>query len=106
MWDAFDPNDWEAIPYITGRMATEEDVKAGIAVFYLPNGGIACDADLPICAIHVDVETGERTPVVIIQAEQSGNLVSLGLRYIDGGNGICTFEEVELLQEPNHEFGI
>ena len=104
MWNSFSPEEWESIPSISGRVATEEDVESGIAVFYIPVGSVACDAVLPTCVIHIDEETNERTPAVAIQAEQAGELVYLGIRYLDGGNGVCELDEVELLESPNAEF--
>ena len=61
---------------------------------------------LPTCVIQIDEETGERTPAVVIQAEQAGDQVYLGLRCLTGGNGICGLDEVEQLEEPNEEFAI
>ncbi|MGB2741685.1 MAG: hypothetical protein WBC60_14145 [Cognaticolwellia sp.] len=104
MWNSFSPEEWESLPSISGIVATEEDVESGIAVFYIPDGSAACDAVLPTCVIHIDEETNERTPAVAIQAEQVGELVYLGIRYIDGGNGVCELDEVELLESPNEEF--
>ena len=96
--------------YQLGRLSsihlTEEDVKNGIAVFYIPEGSFALDAKLPTCVIQIDSETGERTPAVAIQAEQAGTQVYLGLRYLSGGNGICGIDEVEQLDEPNNEFAL
>ncbi|RTR37980.1 hypothetical protein EKG38_15555 [Shewanella canadensis] len=104
MWESFTPEEWENLPFISGRVATEEDVENGNAVFYIPYGSVACDAALPTCVIQIDEETYERTPAVVIQAEQAGELVYLGLRYLDGGNGMCELDEVELLESPNEEF--
>ncbi|WP_434938544.1 hypothetical protein ACRWQN_14605 [Shewanella sp. HL-SH8] len=106
MWESFDPNDWESLPHLSGRVATEDDVKNGVAVFYIPEGSFALNAMLPTCVIQIDEETGERTPAVVIQAEQAGEQVYLGLRYLTGGNGICGLDEVEQLEEPNEEFAI
>jgi hypothetical protein len=106
MWESFTSEDWGNLPCISGRVATEEDVVNGIAVFYIPEGSIACDALLPTCVIQIDDETQERIPAVAIQAEQAGELVYLGLRYMDGGNGMCELDEVELLEAPNDEFAI
>ena len=36
----------------------------------------------------------------------SNDDVYFGIRYIEGGNGVCTKGEVELLIEPNSEFGL
>lgn len=95
---------WDKTPCISGRIATEEDIENGIAVFMIPEGSIPCATDLPICAIQTDEESGEGTPVIIIQAEQINNSITLGVRYLDGGNGVCTLDEVELLEKPNNEF--
>ncbi|MCK8044298.1 hypothetical protein MSG37_05340 [Shewanella sp. 1CM18E] len=104
MWESFKAEEWESLPYISGRVATEQDVESGIAVFYIPDESVACDAVLPTCVIQIDEETNERIPAVAIQAEQAGELVYLGLRYLDGGNGMCELDEVELLESPNEEF--
>ena len=95
---------WDKTPCISGRIATEEDIKNGIAVFMVPDGSIPCDTDMPICAIQIDEETGGRIPVIIIQAEQINNRITLGVRYLNGGNGVSTLHEVELLEQPNEEF--
>ena len=104
MWGKIEVINWDKTPSISGRVAIEDEIKNGIAVFMIPEGSIPCDTDLPICAIHTDEETGERTPVIIIQAEQINNSITLGVRYLDGGNGVCTLDEVELLEIPNDEF--
>lgn len=106
MWDSFEVKDWAQLPCISGRVATEKDIESGIAVFAIPEGSFACEAILPTCVIQVDEETNERIPAVAIQAEQVGELVYLGLRYLGGGNGVCELDEVELLDEPNDEFRI
>ncbi len=43
------------------------------------------------------LESGERQPVVVVQAEHGPSGVILGVRPLSGGNGICMLEEVELL---------
>ncbi|MCJ8273616.1 MAG: hypothetical protein MJK04_29980 [Psychrosphaera sp.] len=106
MWEPFAPEDWESLPCISGRVATEEDVKNGIAVYFIPINSFPSNAILPTCVIQINDETGQRIPAVVIQAEQAGETVSLGLRYLDGGNGICGLNEVEILDEPNEEFTI
>ena len=106
MWDSFKPEEWETLPHISGRVATKDDIKNGIAVFSIQEGSFALDAKLPTCVIQIDSETGTRIPAVVIQAEQAGDLVYLGLRYLSGGNGICGIDEVEQLDEPNDEFAL
>lgn len=104
MSNSIDLTNWENTPHISGRIATEQDVNEGIAVFYIPDGSFALDAMLPTCVIQIDEDTGERTPAIVIQAEQAGEQVYLGLLYLDGSHGLCGLEEVEQLDEPNHEF--
>ena len=87
---------WKQTPVTAGRPATEEDVEAGRAVFAA--GGEPIDLELPICAIVTEEGVGEPTPVVIIQAERlADDIIAVGYRHIDGGDGIVTLEEVELL---------
>jgi len=104
VWGKIEIERWDKIPFIEGRVATEIDIKNGCAVFMVPDGSIPADADLPICAIQINEETNERTPVIIIQAEQISGGVTLGVRYLSGGNGVCNLSEVELLREPSYEF--
>lgn len=48
---------------------------------------------------------GEETAVIIIQAERlEDGTVALGYRLVDGGTGIATLDEVELLSEPDERF--
>ncbi|MCW7475587.1 hypothetical protein [Leptospira levettii] len=60
---------------ISGRIATEKDIDDGIAVFSLKLDGKyvgkPMDIDIPQYAIHIDNETKEETPCVVIQAEIS-----------------------------------
>ena len=106
MWDEIDISKWKDTPCISGRAASEEDIATGIAVFAIPSGSSAYEVDLPLCAIHVDVESGTRAPCIVIQLEEAPEGVFVGVRYLTGGNGVGTAEEFELYTEPTHEFGI
>jgi hypothetical protein len=107
LWNAVSLDSWRTIPVTRDRVATESDAKAGSATFYLNASEIgACPypISLPHPAIHIDEETGIRTPIFIIQAEQADEKVYLGYRFLQPGNGLCLLSEVELLDEPNSEF--
>lgn len=106
MTESIDIENWQSTPHISGRVATEDDVNSGIATFYIPDGSFALDAQLPTCVIQIDEETNSRIPAVVIQAEQAGEQVYLGVKYLDGSCGVCSLDEVEQLDEPNHEFTI
>ena len=94
---------WRATPAIEGRTATDADVNAGRAVFAV--GGEPVEIDLPACAVVSEEQVGEPTPVIVIQAERlDDGTVAIGYRFLDGGTGIATLEEVEFLEEPDERF--
>ena len=90
------------IGYISGRAATEDDVNSGVAVFVLKTGGIPVGKPIgikiPQYAIHKDVDSGESTNVIIIQAESSqGNDIYGALVVATGGFMVGTAPEFTLL---------
>ena len=105
LWGPIEIGNWKTTPFISGRVARKEDVLAGRAVFFLEDPEMtndhALDAHVPRCATLADEESGEKLPVVIIQVEQADDKVYVGYRPLDGGNGICTEKEIELLDEPD-----
>ena len=81
---------WPALPkkgFVKGRAATFEDVEQGNAAFYFnvegKISGAPLDIAIPQYAMHINKETGERTPGIIIQAENFGDFVMIGMRRID-----------------------
>ncbi|HEX2122519.1 MAG TPA: hypothetical protein VHL59_12835 [Thermoanaerobaculia bacterium] len=101
--DPIDLEHWRATPAVGGRAATEHDVEAGRAVFAV--GGEPVELDLPSCAIVREEGIGEPTPVVVIQAERlEDDTIAIGYRLLDGGGGIATLEDIELLSEPDERF--
>ncbi len=65
----------EDIDVVLGRAASEKDVAAGLAVFVLKSDddtviGQPINMVLPQYAYHINAETNERTPCVIVQAEE------------------------------------
>lgn len=106
LWGPIDILKWNQTPFLSGRVATEEDVKKGVAVFYIRETDDLkpIDITLPVCAILIDQEENTETPVIIIQAEYSQGQEIIGYRFIDGGNGIAARDEFILLEEPNDAF--
>ena len=105
LWGAVDVERWQETPCLHGRVAVEQDVKDGSAVFYIPDaeetGVVPVDIGLPHCAIFT--EDGRSIPVVIIQSERA-DAHTVGYRPLSGGNGICTIAEVALLERPDERF--
>ena len=93
------------------KPATEEDCKAGRAIFYIPdNRSTVYDLGRPLplqARIRQDSDYGtasERgkipagTLVEIIQCEMGDNgEILVGFRY-DGNDGICMLNELEILE--------
>lgn len=97
---------WKALPHIQGRLATQDDVRAGLAVFYIADGRDAAEPatlNLPVCGMQRQ-EEGTTLPVVVVQAERFKGDTILGVLYLNGGKGMCTLEEMELLEAPDERF--
>ncbi len=98
LWGPISASDWRSTPHIAGRPATEADVAAGFAVFYVPGESTAASMSLPCCA-YQQLEGGTEQPVVVIQAEIAPHGTVLGVRPLGGGNGICMATEIRLLPD-------
>jgi hypothetical protein len=98
MWEEINAADWKNTPFISGRVASDSDVKSGHAVFYIEGASVPAEFDLPCCAMQLMPNGSEQT-VVIIQAETTDNGTLLGVRPLTGGNGICMVDEVRLVPE-------
>lgn len=96
LWGSIAGSEWHNTPCVVGRPATEADVAAGSAVFYVQGDSAAATMALPCCAIQ-SLQDGSEQPVVIVQAELAHNGTILGVRPLSGGNGICMATEVRLL---------
>ncbi|MCG6865451.1 MAG: hypothetical protein LJE58_08490 [Thiogranum sp.] len=51
-------------------------------------------------------ENNKRIPCSAIQIEEADNGVFIGVRYLEGGNGVVTPEVIELYEGPNEDFGL
>ena len=103
MWEPIDLKKWRDTPHVEGRAATDRDVNEGRALFAV--GGEPVELDLPSCAIVREEGVGEPTAVILNQAERlDDGTVALGYRIVDGGAGIATLDDVELLSEPDERF--
>jgi hypothetical protein len=102
-WGPIDLKKWRQTPVTEGRAATDDDVAQGRAAFAV--GGEPVQLDLPSCAIVREEGVGEETPVILIQAERlDDGTIAVGYRLLTGGVGIATFDDVELLSEPDERF--
>jgi hypothetical protein len=96
---------WRETPCLKDKAATQEDVGACRAVFAAPGSSSrSIDLNLPRCAIHTDQQTGKKTPVIVIQAEDVGGTKTIGFRSLLGAEGVCLLSELELLDGPDERF--
>jgi hypothetical protein len=102
LWGEFSPSAWQSVRFVAGRLATEDDVRAGCAVFYLGNaeqhGGRPYLMTLPQCALWKQSGDETAVPGVIVQAEAGDGQVLVGFRPLAGGNAIALLSEFELVE--------
>jgi hypothetical protein len=94
---------WPALPtsgFISGRLATEADLKRGSAVFLsLVDGkpsGRPARVVIPQFAHLID-ERGVKLPVVVVQAEMGERGTLFGVKDAKGNEYVATESEVVLL---------
>ncbi|WP_256262042.1 hypothetical protein [Pseudomonas costantinii] len=96
---------WPDLPqtcFVSGRSATSTDVDTGCAAFLINVKGQAAGTpiklDIPQYALHVDEATGKQTPVIIIQAEENGDIKAVGYKELGTDQlGAALLREVRLL---------
>lgn len=96
---------WPDLPktcFVSGRSATSMDVDAGCAAFLINVKGQAAGTpiklDIPQYALHIDETTGKETPVILIQAEENGEIKAVGYKELGTDQlGAALLREVRLL---------
>lgn len=87
---------------VSGRSANSADVDTGCAAFLINVKSKAADTpikvDISQYAVHVDEATGKETPVIIIQAEENGEIKAVGYKELGTDQlGAALLREVRLL---------
>lgn len=87
--------------FVRARPATQADVHKGCAAFVIGkdglSGGVPLDIQIPQYAWHVE-ESGKRSPVVLIQAEESSGIKVVGYEDLNsGGLRAALLKEMVLL---------
>ena len=106
LWGPINMRSWSSVRFLAARVAEERDVKEGRAVFYLQDATEFAgpfSMPLPRCA-WLKEEGRQRIPVVVIQAEKTEKKIYIGYRDLVGGNGICTLEELDFVEQPDGVF--
>lgn len=101
LWEVINLSNWKQTPHIKNKIATEQDVIEGRAVFYINEGQEhqVLDVQIPALAYQIDEESNSKVLVIVIQAEKVDDTELAGVRYLEGGNGICTWSELEFVHD-------
>jgi hypothetical protein len=85
--------------FVSGRIATQEDVKSGNAAFApLPEQRVMRRAvPLPIPQYALYTADGNQKIVFIIQVEKVNGAITIGARYPEGGEVIGTPKDFQML---------
>ncbi len=106
MWEAIEVETWKSVPYISGRVATENDVQEGRAVFYIPLGSEPYETELPLFALQLEEGSSEKIPCIAIQIENTSEGTTVGVRYLDGGNGVGMADDFEFYSDIPNEINL
>jgi len=89
------------VPVVNGRMPTKEETQNGTSLMYFDPWEYPTakplDMNLPRLARYFTESTQQYELAIIIQAVVVDEDTILGLRYVDGGNASCWYNEVEIL---------
>lgn len=94
--------DLKRVAHVKGRAANKHDLNHHRAAFVLKlkgvPAGVPVKIKIPQYAIHTDQATGEKTPIVIIQAEHIDKFIAYGyLNVVTGKIQVTYPEEIKLL---------
>jgi len=100
---AVDILDWNDVPVVNGRMATQEETQNGTSLIFVdaekhPDAR-PLDMKMPRLARFFNVQSDKNELVIVIQALAISNDSIVGFRYLNGGNGSARFNEVTLLSD-------
>lgn len=102
LWTPIVLKNWNQTPAINNRVANENDVKEGRAVYYIEGdyeNHKPFKINLPKLANLTDSDTKQKELVVVIQIEETPKGIVVGYRNFNGGNGAGLMSEFEILND-------
>lgn len=106
LWKPITLKDWKKTSVINNRVANEDDVNEGKAVYFIEGNHEnhkPYKINLPKLAYLTDFDTNEKELVVIIQIEETPKGTVVGYRNLTGGNGAGLINEFKILSEEESE---
>lgn len=94
---------WPTLPntgFISGRSATLDDIADGNAIFVAKLGDVPSGVPLKIVIpqyAYLIAESGKKTPVIVVQAEEANGVTMIGVRDFEGNGHIATEAEFQFL---------
>jgi len=100
---AVDINDWDDVPVVNGRMATQEETQNGTSLINVdmekyPDAK-PLDMQMPKLARYYCRSSRKEELIIVIQALNVQNDSVVGFRYLNGGNGSSYLDEVRFLSD-------
>jgi hypothetical protein len=100
---AVDIHNWEHVPVVNGRMATQKEARNGTSLIFVdaqkyPDAK-PLDLKMPKLARFYTRHSGKEEIVIVIQAINVSNDSVVGFRYLNGGNGSARLNEVRFLSD-------
>lgn len=106
LWTPIILKNWKQTSAINNRVANENDVKEGRAVYYIEGDykdHKPIKINLPKLANLTDFDTKQKELVVVIQIEETPKGTVVGYRNFTGGNGAGLLNDFEILNDEEVE---
>jgi len=104
---AVDIKEWNKVPVVNGRLATQEEAQSGAALIFVdiemyPDAK-PLDMEMPQLARYYNRSSGKNELIIVIQALNISNDAIVGFRFLNGGNGSARLNEVNVLSDSEIE---
>ena len=98
---AVDINNWNSVPVVNGRLATQEEAQNGTSLIFIDTEKFPdakpLDIKMPKLARYYNEYSKKEEVIIVIQALNIANDSVVGFRYLNGGNGSARLNEVRFL---------
>lgn len=100
---AVDIMDWQNVPVVNGRLATEEETQSEASLIFVDTEKYPyahpLKMEMPRLAKFYNRNSEKSETIIVIQAVNISHDSIVGFRYLNGGNGSARLNEVRFLSE-------